>query len=97
MSTIGARPNMNGNSEKDFIEAYFAMTKAIRGVESASSKMHQNVLHGRNYQHLPFGDITMDVDQEFSCDTFTAALVALEDIKNSLEKAILINQNRTKT
>ena len=50
---INARPNMNGNSEKDFFDAAVKLSEAIGAVEEALANIQSNVLHGRNYQTIP--------------------------------------------
>lgn len=47
-----ARPQINGNSEADFGEAYMALRDAMTEIERAGSMLGSNVLHFRNYQHL---------------------------------------------
>ena len=49
--SINARPNLNGNSEKDFFDAALQLSQAITAVEEALGNMRANVFHGRNYQH----------------------------------------------
>ena len=50
---INASPNLNGNSTKDFTDAASELTDALNLVEEALGKIRSNVLHGRNYQHIP--------------------------------------------
>ncbi len=47
---IYATANNNGNSNKDFVEAYTALTEAIKAQQDALTLLRQNVFHGRNYQ-----------------------------------------------
>jgi hypothetical protein len=49
---INAKPNLNGNSEKDFFDAALKLSQAITQVEEALGNMRANVFHGRNYQHI---------------------------------------------
>lgn len=50
---INATPNMNGNSEKDFVEAAVRLSQAVTAVEEALANIRSNVFHGRNYQTIP--------------------------------------------
>ena len=49
---LHARPQLNGNSEADFGEAYVAMSDAMDAIDRAASILSSNVLNSRNYQHL---------------------------------------------
>lgn len=49
---LHARPQLNGNSEADFGEAYMALRDAMTEIDRADSMLGSNVLHFRNYQHL---------------------------------------------
>jgi hypothetical protein len=47
---INAKPQLNGNSEKDFFDAALALSRATSEVEEALGGIRANVFHGRNYQ-----------------------------------------------
>ena len=47
-----ARPQINGNTEADFGEAYVALSDAMDAIDRAASMLSSNVLNSRNYQHL---------------------------------------------
>jgi hypothetical protein len=49
---LHARPQLNGNSEADFGEAYVALSDAMDAIDRAASMLSSNVLNSRNYQHL---------------------------------------------
>lgn len=49
---INAKPNLNGNTERDFFDAALQLSKAVTQVEEALGNMRANVFHGRNYQHI---------------------------------------------
>ena len=49
---LHARPQLNGNTEADFGEAYVALSDAMDAIDRAASMLSSNVLNSRNYQHL---------------------------------------------
>ena len=49
---INARPHINGNTSEHFEEAYNALVEAMRKVQNARDVLSNNVLNGRNYQHI---------------------------------------------
>jgi hypothetical protein len=53
--TIKARPNLNGNTRRDFGDAYKALLDAQKAIKAARAAVMENVANGRNYQHLPKG------------------------------------------
>ena len=50
---INARPNLNGNSAKDFADAASQLNAMLDLVEDALKCVQSNVFHGRNYQTIP--------------------------------------------
>lgn len=50
---INATPNLNGNSDKDFMDAALKLSQAVTAVEEALANIQSNVFHGRNYQTIP--------------------------------------------
>ena len=53
---LHARPQLNGNSEADFGEAYVALSDAMDAIDHAASMLSSNILNSRNYQHFKRGD-----------------------------------------
>jgi len=60
---IAARPNINGNNEADFQEAYQALHRAKVALDAARGVLGTNVLHGRNYQHIAGADDVLISDK----------------------------------
>ena len=48
---LHAEPQLNGNSRRDFGTTAMALQIARDRLADALKTMHENVLHGRNYQH----------------------------------------------
>lgn len=57
---VNARPNLNGNTPKDFEDAANQLEEAIDAVEQALRTISGNILHGRNYQHIPDSEKNRD-------------------------------------
>lgn len=53
---LHARPQLNGNTEADFGEAYVALRDAMDAIDHAASMLSSNVLNSRNYQHFKRGE-----------------------------------------
>ena len=51
---LAARPNLNGNSAEDFRRAGLRLLAAREAVAAALGAVRTDVLHGRNYQTVPF-------------------------------------------
>lgn len=49
---LNARPQLNGNTKADFIQAYEDLELARDAIAKAIRRLQTNVLHGRNYQHI---------------------------------------------
>lgn len=49
---INARPNINGNTPKNFQDAALALSDAISDAEKAISHIRSEVMNLRNYQHI---------------------------------------------
>ena len=47
-----ATPQINGNPQSDFHEAYMQLNDARRQVDAAFRKLMADVVTGRNYQHI---------------------------------------------
>jgi len=82
--TINARPNLNGNTQEDFGEAYTALTDAMKAIDLASSKLNSNVLHGRNYQHLLNANLEPFPADEAIIDDRRAAQRQLDEARAAL-------------
>lgn len=54
---LNARPNINGNTRRDFGDAYKALIEAQKAIKAARAAVMENVANGRNYQHLPNGPV----------------------------------------
>jgi len=64
MVHIRARPQTNGNTRRDFAEAYKALVDAKRAVQDAAANVLSNVANGQNYQHLGVhADAAMNADR----------------------------------
>lgn len=85
--SLSARPNNNGNTVQHFTEAFYALTAAQRALDEAHAALVENVLNGRNYQHLDSPDGAMKEDRLFLSD-LKAAHDNLEDMKVSIVGAI---------
>lgn len=59
---IYARPNLNGNSPRDFRDAALKLHRGIEQIEEALRDIGANVVHGRNYQTVSSPDHSRDVD-----------------------------------
>jgi len=81
---INAKPQINGNSRSDFIAAYKALTRAITAVEEATSLLGQNVLHGRNYQHLADGVMARETDVAEVSKAMSEAAKAIANVQRNI-------------
>ena len=60
---LHARLGSNGNSERDFIEAYMALANARTAIDEAARRLLCDVANGRNYQHLDDPDDALIEDR----------------------------------
>lgn len=85
---INARPQLNGNTRDDFVEAYKAIAEARTAISNARRKLFGDVLNGRNYQHHSDGAAACQADR----DRYFAELVkvdeALEAISGDIIEAV---------
>ena len=89
MNTMfNAKPQANGNSRSDFEAAYKALTKAIDAIDDASRMLGQNVLHGRNYQHLTDGLMARETDMSEVAEEMIGAIKAVGNVRRDLAQAI---------
>jgi len=61
---INAKPSINGNTRDHFIDAYTDIQAARDALMKAIGTTRQNVMHGRNYLHLPHENAARDEDDE---------------------------------
>lgn len=47
---VNARPNLNGNTPKDFNQRALRLSKALATLEAEINEIAAEVCHGRNYQ-----------------------------------------------
>ncbi len=85
---INAKPQINGNSRADFASAYKALTQAIAAIEDATSLLGQNVLHGRNYQHLADGVMARETDVAEVSQAMSEAAKAITNVRRDLAQQI---------
>jgi hypothetical protein len=79
MTTIHARPGLNGNTPADFQKAASALQDAVAQVRAALRNIRGNCLHGRNYQTIADGYAIRAIDLKALDEAMeaTAPLVAL--------------------
>jgi hypothetical protein len=85
-----ARPQLNGNTEADFGEAYMALRDAMDAINHASSMLSSNVLNSRNYQHLGQHGEDMAVDDRHRIRAaLSLALAALSTLCSEISDVVL--------
>jgi hypothetical protein len=85
---ISACPNINGNTRRDFADAYRALNDAIHAIQRASSEVFANVADGRNYQTLgPDRNDLHAADRARLRADFAKAAELLEGIANDIADA----------
>jgi hypothetical protein len=52
---LNAMPHPNGNTPKHFEDAGIALSNALINVKDAMATIQLDIIHSRNYQHLPEG------------------------------------------
>lgn len=84
---LSAKPSLNGNTERDFQDAYMALNDAKKAVETAFRKVLCDVANGRNYQHLGAGQD----DEGVICDRrrVQASLTEISGIIGTLQSALI--------
>ncbi len=80
MTTINARPHLNGNDKEDFFAAYKALADARNVLETATRVVSANVLHGRNYQHMPESLLEQRADRQELHDLHQKARESIEQM-----------------
>ncbi len=85
---INAKPQANGNSRDDFLLAYKALTQAIAAIGEANSLLDQNVMHGRNYQHLTDGLMARETDAVEVSQAMADAMKVMRNVRRNLAQQI---------
>ena len=85
---IHARPNLNGNTVKDFQAVIDSFTDAMAAVRNARSLLMGDVLNGRNYQHLDAPHYALQEDRSAYAETMVAILEQLDSARNDIFNAI---------
>jgi hypothetical protein len=90
-----ARPQLNGNTEADFSEAYVALRDAMEAMDHAASMLGDNVLHYRNFQHLGLsrGTSAAVEDQRRIYAALRQARAALGTIASEISDVLLQEEN----
>jgi len=85
---MNAKPQSNGNSRDDFVLAYKALTQAIAAIGDANSLLDQNVLHGRNYQHLTDGVMARETDVVEVSKAMSETMKTMRNVRRNLAQQI---------
>ena len=90
---LNAKPNINGNTRRDFADAYKALLTAQDAIKAARGVVMDNVVNGRNYQHLagqwdaePISRLVSD-DARRARESFGIALTLLEALAGDIVDA----------
>ena len=87
--TIHARPNLNGNTRTDFVEAYMSLTKAKDALDAFYRTLNANVLHGRNYQHLSDSDEKIILDRRIVYEKMRKISGLIGEIQSGLSDILI--------
>jgi hypothetical protein len=87
IDAISARPGINGNTARDFEDAYVALTGAAYALEHAMRELSQNVLNGRNYQHLADADTHLIRDRRAIHAAMREALALIQSTAGAVGDA----------
>jgi len=85
---IHARPNLNGNTVKDFQTVIDSFTDAMEAIGNARRLLMGDVLNGRNYQHLDAPHDALQADRTTYAETMVAILEQLDSARNDIYSAI---------
>lgn len=85
---IKARPNLNGNTAKDFQAVIDSFTDAMEAVGNARRLLMGDVLNGRNYQHLDAPYDASQADRSAYAETMVAILEQLDSARNDIYNAM---------
>lgn len=81
---LSAKPSLNGNTERDFQDAYMALSDAKDEAEKAFRTLLADVANGRNYQHLADADAAIIADRR----RIHADLMAISGTIGALQSAL---------
>ena len=84
---INARPHINGNTREHFEDAYNALVEAMRKVQDARDVLSDNVLNGRNYQHVADSKLGM-ADRARAKDDFCTIIDLLFGLAGDVADAV---------
>lgn len=87
--TIHARPNLNGNTRTDFVEAYMSLTKAKDALDASYRTLNENVLNGRNYQHLSDSDEKIILDRRIVHEKMRKISGLMGEIQSGLSDILI--------
>lgn len=87
---IRAKPNLNGNTAKDFQAVIDSFTDAMEAVGNARRLLMGDVLNGRNYQHLPNSEaVDSSVgDRSAYAEIMVVILEQLDSARNDIFSSI---------
>lgn len=85
---IKARPNLNGNTAKDFQAVIDSFTDAMEAVGNARRLLMGDVLNGRNYQHLAAPHDTSHADRMAYAEAMVAILEQLDSVRSDIYSAM---------
>lgn len=87
---IRAKPNLNGNTAKDFQAVIDSFTDAMEAVGNARRLLMGDVLNGRNYQHLPHSEaVDSSVgDRSAYAEIMVVILEQLDSARNDIFSSI---------
>ena len=85
---IKARPNLNGNTAKDFQAVIDSFTDAMEAVGNARRLLMSDVLNGRNYQHLAAPHDAPHADRMAYAEAMVAILEQLDSVRNDIYSAM---------
>lgn len=84
-----ARPHINGNTKADFERAYNELTKAFVAASNALKALRMDVVHGRNYQHLPAAEARAALEEDMrSVQEIAQFMKRIERLQASMLPAI---------
>lgn len=87
--TINAQPNLNGNTRDDFIEAYMSLVETRNAVDASCRTLNENVLNGRNYQHLSDADDKLILDRRSVHEKMRKISALLGEIQSDLSDILI--------
>lgn len=85
---IRAKPNANGNTVKEFTDAYMMLQEARKAIDAAATKLLCDVANGRNYQHLANPDDAIIADRRLIQEVARRANASLGSLQSDLVDVI---------